>query len=105
MPFAKLFDTPDGQLLVTHEYDDTDHGEAPYRLNFRGEQHKGVDPAISFGWSTEAERDEAFATTTQERAEHTARELAQTVANFMAKDDDEADTPDDIRAEIIHHGA
>jgi hypothetical protein len=85
MPFAKLFDTPDGQLLVTHEYDDTDYPEAPYRLAMRGEQHKGVDPALSFGWPTEAERDEAFTTTTQERAEHTARQLAATVRNFMSE--------------------
>jgi len=83
-PFAKLFNTPNGQLLVTMEYDDTDHEDAPYRLNFRGAQHKGVDPAMSFGWPTEAKRDEAFASVYQERADHTARELAQTVANFMA---------------------
>lgn len=83
MPFAKLFDTPDGQLLVTHEYDDTDHGEAPYRLNFRGEQHKGVDPAISFGWPTETERDEVFDRVTQEDADRQARELAATVRGFM----------------------
>ena len=107
MPFAKLFDTPDGQLLVTHEYDDTDHPDAPYRLTFRGEQHKGVDPAVSFGWPTEAERDEAFASTMQERADHTARELAQTVRNFMAPQsdvDDDGDTDDDVRSEMIHCG-
>lgn len=80
--FAKLFDTADGQLLVTQEYDD-DHADGHYRLNFRGEQHKGVDVAISFGWPTEAERDEAFASVQQQRADHTARELAQTVRNFM----------------------
>lgn len=80
--FAKLFDTPDGQLLVTHEFDD-DHEDGPFRLNFRGEQYKGVDVAISFGWPTEAERNEAFASVLQERADHTARELAQTVRNFM----------------------
>lgn len=82
-PFAKLFDTPDGQVLVTHEYDDGEYPEVPYRLTFRGAQHKGVDPAISFGWPTEAERDEAFASVYQERANHTARELAATVRNFM----------------------
>lgn len=82
-PFAKLFDTADGQLLVTHEYDDSEHPEAPYRLKFRGAGHKGVDPAVSFGWSTEAERDEAFVSVEPERAAHTARELASAVRNFM----------------------
>lgn len=82
-PFAKLFETPDGQLLVTHDYDDDQYPEAPYRVVFRGAQHEGVDPSVTFGWATEAERDVAFASVMQERADHTARELAATVRNLM----------------------
>lgn len=90
MPFAKLFDTPDGQLLVTKEFDDIEHDDAPYRLSLRGEGVKGVDASISFGWASEAERNEVFDRCAQDDADRQARELAQTLANFMAPQSEEA---------------
>lgn len=87
-PFAKLFDTPDGQLLVTKEFDDIEHDDAPYRLSLRGEGVKGVDAAISFGWPSEAERDNVFSRCVQEDADRHARELAAMVRGFMAKGDE-----------------
>lgn len=88
-PFAKLFDTPDGQLLVTKEFDDIEHDDAPYRLSLRGEGIKGVDATISFGWGSDAERDDVFAQCGQDDADRQARELAQTLANFMAPQSEE----------------
>ena len=85
--FAKLFDTPDGQLLVTKEFDDGE--ENPYRISMRSEDQHGVDPSIAFGWATDLERDEAFDSVDQARADKTAAELTATVRNFMGKDNDD----------------
>ena len=84
IPFAKLFDTPDGQILVTHEYDEDEHPDAPFRLQFRGQDYRGTGVSIAFGWPDEQRRDAAFASVDQARADSTARELASTVRRFMS---------------------
>lgn len=83
--FAKLFNTPNGQLLVTHEFDEDEHPDAPFRLLFRGEAYRGTDVSIAFGWPDEQGRNNAFASVDQNRADSTAHELASTVRRFMTK--------------------
>lgn len=80
--FARLFDTPDGQLLVTKEFDDDGYPEEPYRLRLRGEGVKGIAASLSFGWDTPKLRQEAFDEFTQGQAEAVAKDLAATLRNF-----------------------
>lgn len=82
--FARLFDTPDGQLLITKEFDDEEHPDAPYRLRIRGEGIKGIDASLSYGWDTPAQRREAFDEFTQGQAEVAAKDLAATLRNFSS---------------------
>lgn len=81
--FAKLFDTHDGQLLATLEYDDDEHPESPFRLRFRGADYKGVEATVEYGWPTEQARDDHFANIDQRHADITAKTLATTLRNFM----------------------
>lgn len=76
--FAKLFDTPSGQLLVTKEFDDDE-----YKLTLRGEGNSFCDPALSFTYETKEARDEAFESVDQVQAEASAAEMATMVASFF----------------------
>jgi hypothetical protein len=83
-PFAKLFDTPHGQLLVTREYDAM---EGKYEIVVRGAGNGTMTPEVRLGgWDDdeEASRD-ALAKTDQAMAERNAAELAAMV-NGLSSD-------------------
>lgn len=73
--FAKLFDTPHGQLLVTMEFDDTEEPANPYKMRMRGEAFKDADIAIAYSYPTLEQRDGWFERITQEDANLVAAKL------------------------------
>lgn len=83
--FAKLFDTPHGQLLLTKEFEDEE-----YQLTARGQDFGGASPAVSFTFETQEARDAAFDTATQEQADATAAQLDSTVRSLMGHINDGA---------------
>lgn len=85
--FAKLFDTPHGQLLVTKDFNDED-SDAPYRIECRGEGSHAADPFVSFGWDNGAERDAEFDSTDQCKADTIAAELVSMSRNVLGSKDD-----------------
>lgn len=86
MMFCKVFDTSVGQMLLTKDFDD-EQEDGAFRLVARGEDYRGVQATMSFGWPTEAERDAAFETADQERAENTATDLRRMIEGLMGKED------------------
>jgi hypothetical protein len=81
--FAKIFDTPHGQLLVTKDYDD-EHEDAPYRINARGESNSVAQPSMGFGWESEEERDAAWdQDTNQQEADKIAAALHNAINNLF----------------------
>lgn len=79
-PFAKLFDTRHGQLLITKEYDDEGdrHGLA---ARFEG----ACSMTISTWFADEQSRDEAFANWMQADAERQGESMAATTSKFGGK--------------------
>lgn len=82
--FAKLFDTPHGQLLVTKEFE-----EDEYQLAFRGVGNHCCSPTVSFTFETKEDRDRAFDATGQEHADRQAAEMAAVVEGLFPKKGDE----------------
>ena len=78
--FAKLFDTPHGQLLavVNYDADEDTHG-----LVIRGESVGGVVPQEIHHFENEAQAEEALRIFDQEQAEETAASLARVCAPFF----------------------
>lgn len=79
MPFAKLFDTAHGQLLVTLE-EGPDEDPA---LMLRAACVEGITPSIRLDFDTEAEQLERFAAYDQQQAEKAAVGLHKMVAKLM----------------------
>jgi hypothetical protein len=79
-PFAKLFDTARGQLLVTKEIpDDRDDDVASLAMRFDG----ACSMTIMLHFPTEELRDRSFDQYDQVAAETGATRMANSVANFM----------------------
>ena len=83
--FAKLFDTPHGQLLATRDYDDDESPEKPYTITARGQGNDVADPSMTFTWETAEERDAAFEAIDQEAADQCAAMLAGMLVGFSGK--------------------
>lgn len=79
--FAKLFDTPHGQLLV---YLDGDEDCDPI-IVVVGAPVRGVVPKANLGYDSYADRLSGFARFTQERAEETAASLHATADRYAEK--------------------
>lgn len=86
--FAKLFDTPHGQLLVTQEaYDDDADAAQPYPLELRGEGNSFCEARLIYRYPNTDERQQAFDEVDQAIAEEMAAMLAgQVAAIFPPKD-------------------
>lgn len=80
--FAKIFETPHGQLLATMDFDDDEHPEAPYRITARGEGNGSATPSLGFGWESESERDAAW---DQEMNQENAEKIASDLHNAISK--------------------
>jgi hypothetical protein len=74
--FAKLFDTPSGQLLATRDEQEDDD---TWPIRMRGAEVGGCTPASVLGFYTEAERDAAFDRICQADAEKSAAHLRSAV--------------------------
>lgn len=84
-PFAKLFDTAHGQLLVTKEVPDDDadtDGAASLAVRFDG----ACSMTIMLHFTTEKVRDLRFDQYDQVEAEKGAMLMANSIANFMQDD-------------------
>ncbi|MHB9879127.1 hypothetical protein ACSMXM_05635 [Pacificimonas sp. ICDLI1SI03] len=83
-PFAKLFDTPHGQLLVTRDYiDENDDGEEEEAVVCRGATRHGIHATIKMGgWADAAPADAAFAKVDQDGAEELAATMAKMIDGF-----------------------
>lgn len=86
MTFAKLFETPDGQLLVVTDSDGEEDGP---RLTIRAASIDGVTPQISHGpWSDDSEGwdhvHRLLADFDQAQADDWAAKLTAMVRNFIA---------------------
>lgn len=84
MPFAKLFDTPDGQILVTIDWDDDDEVDV---VNIRAASRHGIVPAMKLGgWpDDEAGARKAFEAIGQDEAERQARSFAAMLDKFVSE--------------------
>jgi hypothetical protein len=81
--FAKLFDTPHGQLLVTIDFDDDADCDV---VTLRCASRHGVVPAMKMsGWDDDTGAAKAFAAIEQEHAENHARSLAAMLDGLMAE--------------------
>jgi len=87
--FARLYDTTEGQVLVTKEFDE-ERGEddGAYRILFRCEPVGGVDCSVSFGWHVEANRDNVFDAMRLENAQEQGSRVRTFARNFIAKGQD-----------------
>ena len=86
-PFAKLFDTPHGQLLVMVEGMEDDN-EGP-TLNIRGEAFKDVVPSFKLGPFEDSDDgwravNSLLASIDQETADHHAASLFNVLEDFMS---------------------
>lgn len=86
MTFAKIFDTPHGQLLA---FMDTENDEPVIVL--KGEPYKGVIPSATIsGWDDEeVGQQREFDAIDQAKAEGTAKSLRQAVASLMKNEEGE----------------
>jgi hypothetical protein len=81
--FAKLFDTPHGQLLVTTDTDE----EGDPCIHIRGEDVNGVQVVYAVsGWTDETKADAVLAGYTQEMADKAAASLHRTLANLTTEE-------------------
>lgn len=78
--FARLFETPSGQVLLTKEFE-----EDEYRLSLRGEGNSIATPTLSFTYEDEETRDRAFDSITQQHADEQGAEMARVVGSFFGK--------------------
>lgn len=83
-PFAKLFDTPDGQILVTIDWDDDDEKDV---VNIRAAARHGIVPAMKLGgWpEDEAGARNAFDAIGQAEADKQARSFAAMIDSLIAE--------------------
>lgn len=84
--FAKLFDTPHGQCLVTKERSDDDDS---YQVAFRGVGNEVASPTLSFSYGSLEERDQAFDSMGQEDADKIAAEMDAVVNGMFAPKQDD----------------
>lgn len=80
-PFAKMFDTPNGQIL--YAIDITDDDEPCIRV--RGAYVDDVKPEAKLIYHGENDRDAAFGKISQEMADETAAKLAAAVAGLAPR--------------------
>lgn len=78
--FAKLFDTPHGQILVTKEFDDG------YKITVRGRQFGGADPAVTAEYDSKEDREDAFIKIDQTVADKQAEAFAKMMAELFQDD-------------------
>lgn len=78
-PFAKLFDTPHGQLLF---YKTTNEDDEPI-IRVIGAAVGGVVPSAGLAYDTEADRDAGFEKVNQEGAEPQAKAFHDMLAKMF----------------------
>lgn len=82
-PFAKLFDTPHGQLLVVKDgVDDDDQ----YPLSIRGEEFGGVIAAFNPAYQTSDACDAAFERFDQAEADRQAEGLRKMLTSLLSEE-------------------
>ena len=79
--FAKMFDTPHGQLLAYCDYDDADY---QYVVRVIGAGVDGVTPRANLGYDSEEDRQRGFDKIDQAGAEEMALRLHNLVAGMAA---------------------
>lgn len=80
-PFAKLFDTPHGQLLAVRKYDAESDSD---QIVVRGAAVDGVCPTTLHSYESEEAAERQFATIDQAKAERTAARLNAMVKGLVA---------------------
>ena len=78
-PFAKLFDTPDGQLLY---FKHLDEDELPV-ITVMGAALGGICPSVHLGYDDEDHRDRIFEEISQHDADMMAKDLTNTVCKMF----------------------
>jgi hypothetical protein len=68
--FAKLLETPHGQLLATLDYEDDEH-----RMVLRGESRNGIIPSYTFTFEDQTAQQAALEALDQASADNLARAL------------------------------
>lgn len=81
LPFARLFDTPHGQLLVTTQAQDDDE---LWPLTIKCADVGDVIAELSFKFEAEADRNAALADYDQAQAEQIAAGMRRGLNKFMA---------------------
>jgi hypothetical protein len=77
--FAKLFDTPNGQLLAFLKVGD----EGKYDLVVMGEPMSDIHPQLSFGYDSDEAAIQVFNTMDQMKADQTASQMRSTAAMIL----------------------
>lgn len=79
--FAKLFDTPHGQLLVSRDFDGDDGDEL---VTIRGKGLPGIRAETQYRYDHAAQADLAFSAFDQTDANHIAMSMATLLAEVAA---------------------
>lgn len=79
--FAKLFDTPHGQLLVTRDFEGDDGDEL---VIVRGAGLPGYKAETQYRYDHAAEADQAFEAFSQDDADRVGRALTTILADMIA---------------------